>query len=94
MDYFALGTTLANMVNVETLIDSPQVLDGGRIPSLPPVKTRSLDAMPHLDGFINSRWVIDAPTDAQRIVFHTAAFGDQVTAGRAGFISSLDDTGH
>jgi hypothetical protein len=92
--YFAIGTTLANMVNVETLIDPPQVLDGGRIPSLPGVKTRSLDAVPHLDGFINSRWIIDVPTDAQRIAFNTAGFGDQVTAGRRVFISSLGDDGH
>lgn len=92
-EYFAIGTTLAGLVNVETLIDAPQVLDAGRIPSLPPVKTRGLDAVPKLDGWINSRWIVDATLDTQRIAFNTAAYGDQVTAGRRMFISSLDDMG-
>lgn len=92
--YFAIGATLAALQNVESLIDAPQVLDGGRIPSLPLNKTRGLDAVPKLDGWINSRWIIDVATDAARIAFNTAAFGDQITAGRRLFISSLGDDGH
>ena len=48
--FFAAGTTLANLQNLETVIDVFNVLDGGRIPSLPPVKTRALDGFPRRDG--------------------------------------------
>lgn len=92
--YFAIGSTLANMVNVETYLDAPQVLNMGRVPAVGSVKERDLAGILTRTGKINSHWLFDAPTDAGRIAFNAAAFGDQTTASAELYISTLDDTGH
>ena len=93
-DYFAFGTTLANMTNVETVIaEPPNEFIAGRIPLLRPVAQRELDSSVVRNGKINSVLTIEALTHAERVALNTFLFGSQSLAYKRLYMSARDEFG-
>lgn len=93
--YFAIGTTLANMVNLETLITyPPHVLPGARIPLLGPVTRRTLNNAIQRNGSIDVPILIDALIESDLDTLITTEWGGYTVASAALYASWLDETGH
>lgn len=99
-NYFAIGATLATLVNVETLISTPptvlpefggmpMALQGG-------ASRRALSGLLRRDGYAMGAWgfpTFDADFDDLNALI-VALAGDYTTAGRARYVSTLDTTNH
>lgn len=95
--YFAIGTTLANMANLEITLPNeppPTVLDGRRIPLLGPAAQRTLDQSVHRHGAVNVPVRIDVMRQTSLDTFITTYFSNYLTASAALYASWLDETGH
>jgi hypothetical protein len=92
--YFAAGSTLANMVNLETVISPPSVLEGGRVPVLPPIAERALDGILTRSGKIPSRLKFTDATEAERVALNTLLFASQSVASIQLYMSLLAEDGH
>lgn len=94
--YFALGTTLANMANVETWIDvPPNILENGPAPLLGGTLTTLASGATRRDGFASHTWTLDVESRAQYDAFILNATGAHYTAQSRGvYISTIDETGH
>jgi hypothetical protein len=93
--YYAIGTTLANMVNVETYFDTPPYsLNGAVIPLLGGNKTRVGDFSARRDGIIVSDWNFTEVTRDNFNAFIYAIYGGFTTASKPVYISSIDETGY
>ncbi len=93
--YFAIGTTLANMANVETAMEfPPQVRDELRIPLLAPVRRRTLDNAVQRNGSIDVplRW--DILKLSALNTFITSYWANYTTSSAALFASWMDETGN
>lgn len=92
--YYAAGSTLANMANLEVTVSSPFTpLDNGRIPLLGPTSTRLGDSFLRRDGKVNSAIVSDDATDTERKALNVALFTDQVTPCAELYMTLLSDDG-
>lgn len=92
--YYAIGTTLANMVNVETYFETPPYsLEGAVIPLLGNQKTRTGEFSARRDGVIRAQWNFSEATHANFNTFIYAIFGNFTTASKPVYISSIDETG-
>lgn len=96
MTYFALGTTLANMVNVETWVDiPPHILDEGPAPLLGPVLIRLASGATRRDGFISHVWRFDLATrDDFNTLIYNITGAHFTTQSRQVYLSTIDETGH
>jgi hypothetical protein len=93
--FFAAGTTLAGMTNLElTLLEPFQVLEYGRITLLAPTKTRALDSFGRRDGKINARLLCNVATDAGRRDLNTLLFGNQTTVSRELYLSAPSESAY
>lgn len=93
--YFAIGTSLAALANVETIVSyPPHVLPDGAIPLVAPVRRRTLDQAVQRNGAIRAeaRWDLFSQDDLNALILHI--FGDYTTASKAYYASWLDETGH
>lgn len=93
--YFAIGTTLANMVNLETYVAiAPHVLPANLTPLSGPVKTRIMDASARRDGWVNSLWSWDRLSFADwRALVHNVMGGFAV-ASRQLYITTIGEDGY
>lgn len=92
LTFFAFGTSLAGLTNIETIIDEPpNIFGGGGIPLLPPAKSRALDSSAQRNGKINVPLGISALTIDERIALNTFLFAGQSTAGKLLYASALDE---
>lgn len=91
--FYSAGATLAAMLNIENFINEPHVLDGGRIPLLPPIKTRLMDGFSRRDGKINVPLQFDVPPDTGRIALNTFLFGNQTTTSKELYLGAIDEFG-
>lgn len=96
MTYFAIGTTLANMVNLETVVSvPPTILDDGPAPLVGSVVTRLASGATRRDGFVRHVWRLDLAFRAEFNALMTTLTGAHFTAqSRALYISTIDETGH
>lgn len=95
--YFAIGTTLANMVNLETIVgegEAPHVLDDAWIPYMAAEKERALDNATIRDGAITQTWRWNSLLLTALNAFIYDQFGDFTTPSVERYISSIDETGH
>lgn len=94
LTYFAFGTTLAGLTNVETVIDEPpNILANGGIPLNRPTKSRALDSSIVRNGKINTPLSISSLTLSYRIALNVFLFGSQSVAGKQLYASALDEFG-
>lgn len=91
--YYGFGTTLANLTNLETVIDEPQFLETGRIPLASPNKELSLDNQVTRTGKINAPLRIDTPYETNRISLNIYLFGDQTTQSKELYGTAVDEFG-
>lgn len=95
-DYFCLGTTLANMVNLSTILsEAPSVLtanDGLPMPLLGGVE-KIVNGVRYNDGFANGRlaWDYLYPEDLNALTL--ALTGSLTTRSRRMYVVTLDETG-
>lgn len=96
MHYFALGTTLANMVNIETVVSvPPTILDDGAAPLSGAVATRTGSGNTRRDGYIFHNWRLDLAFRAEFNALITSLTGAHFTAqSRNLYISTIDETGY
>jgi hypothetical protein len=94
--YFALGTTLANMVNVETWADIPaHVLEEGVAALAGPVRTELMNAATRRDGFVPHAWRFDFESLAQfRTLVYQITGAFFTTQSRQVYISTIDESGY
>jgi hypothetical protein len=93
--YFAVGATLAGMVNVETLVSAaPTVLDGGSVPFAGATKRRTLSGRTRRDGAAVGVWVFDVLTRVEYRALLLALYGNFTTESRALFVTSVDEMGY
>lgn len=95
--YFALGTTLANMANLETTLSGeppPHVLEGGRIPLLGPVVRRTLGQAVQRNGAIDAPIRFDTMRWSSLNTLITTYFTNYLTAYAALYASWLAEDGY
>lgn len=96
--YFALGTSLATLKNVETYFDGPpHVLAEGsdhRIPLLGPNRTKTMDKALSRSGDITMPLQWDGFLFADFNVFVPAIWGNWTTSFAAAYASWMDESGH
>lgn len=94
--YFAIGTTLANMTNVETwLTVPPHILENGPAPLLGGTLTALASGATRRDGFASHSWTLDLASRSDYDAFILNATGAHYTAQSRGvYISTIDETGH
>lgn len=93
--YFAIGSTLAGMVNFETYFsECPNVHPNHRIAYLPPSKQRLASARARRDGFqtLEARW--ESVTINELVAFIYAVFGNFTTASKSVYVTWIDETNH
>jgi hypothetical protein len=92
--YFAIGTTLANMVNIETVIPhAPHVLPGAYIPFMGPVKRRVASGASQRNGSINVPIQIDIARHADLTTLVNTYWGDWETSSADLYVSWLMEDG-
>lgn len=93
-DYFAIGTTLANMTNVEATATTAQFhcVPDGLIPLLGPIDRRTLDNAVQRNGAIDVELRCDSMLLSDLDTLILAVWGAYTTASYTGFISWLDIT--
>jgi hypothetical protein len=92
--YFAIGTTLAGMVNVGTLLSTEPIYvpPDGRVPLVGSVNKRANGKLLR-DGFKNGRWV--TITEQEELnTFLLSIFGSYTLDYKSLYVSTLDETGH
>lgn len=95
--YFALGTTTANLVNVELtlLSDPPHVpVDGGRVPFVGGVGSRAVDGALVRDGFLNGKWLLDIVSSAELFSFIYGRYSSYTVSSQRFYVSTLDESGN
>lgn len=96
MAYFAIGTSLAALTNVENIISqAPHVLNNQRVKLLGPLRRQTLDWKTHRHGNISGvlQWGEDVLiADIDTLV--TTYWGDYLTANASLYISWLDEENH
>ena len=94
-NYFAIGTTLANLQNIEAVINyPPHVLPGMRIPLLGPIRQRTLDHSVQRNGSIDVPIQFDVLSGSDLNTFILEYWGDYLTASVSLFASWLDETAY
>ena len=94
MHYFALGTTLANLTNLETLTGyAPHVLPAARVPLRGPIARRVLSGTVVRNGAVatSMQWDVMKLSDLRALT--TTYWGDAKDSASL-FASWLDETGH
>lgn len=93
--YFSIGTTLANMVNVETIIRTapPHVLPSNRVPLLGANRRVTLDNRVVRTGAVNVPLQWDIMSLSELDAF-TLAYWGYSSASAALFVTAIDETGH
>lgn len=93
--YFSIGTTLANMVNVQTYTDYPPKSVPDRAVALTgSVKRRTLAGVTRGDGWVNSSLFFDYLPQTNFDAFMWAVFGGYTTEDAAVYITALDESKH
>ncbi len=92
--YFSVGTTLANMVNLETYGLFAHGFEVAPIPLTGGVRRQSLAAVTRHDGNINGGLYIDYATRAHLNAFVYALFGYPASADVALYMTLIDENGH
>jgi hypothetical protein len=97
MAYFAIGTTLAGMVNMETYtgadnefavrLDAPIPLTGG-------VRRRTLAGLGRHDGWINGELLLPVCDSDGFDAFMYGVFGGWTTPSVARYMTLIDESGH
>ena len=98
--YFAVGTTLAGMVNVETLISTPPTVlpdyGGAPMPLLGGAARRTVGGKLRRSGNAVGAWgfptLDDDFTDLNALL--VALYGGYTTASKELYVSTVDTTGH
>lgn len=92
--YYAVGSTLAGLVNVETYTEfPPRAVDGNAIPLLGGVRRRALSGRPRASGWINGVLLFEGMTrDAYR-AFVYAVFGGFDVTGVQRYFTLFDESG-
>ena len=98
--YFAIGATLAAMVNIETLISTPPTVlleyGGAPMPLMGSTGRRALSGRLRRDGYAIGAWgfpVMDDGVD-ELTDLTLALTGALTTASRARYVSTMDTSGH
>lgn len=96
MHYFALGTTLASMSNIETIVTIPaHILEDGAAALSGSVATRVGSGVSRRDGYIFHNWRLDLAYRTEFNALIKALTGAHFTAqSRSLYISTIDETGH
>lgn len=92
--HFSIGSTLANMVNVESTYGLYfHAFDGARVPLTGLVRRRSLAAVTRHDGFVNSSILLDLADQSDLDGFMYALFGGYETAEIERYMMLIDERG-
>lgn len=90
--YFAVGTTLANMVNIETYVAvPPHVFPNYLMPLSGPVKTRLGSGAARRDGWISGVWPWDLLSASDWRSLVNNVMGGFTVASRALYISTISE---
>src|SRR5687768_5460608 len=93
--YFAIGTTLANMVNAETYLETPpHILEDGPAPLIGAVANRVRSGLLNRDGFIFHNWRLDYESRDDFNDYIQSDVGGLSVAGLEVYITTIDETGH
>lgn len=93
--YYSIGTTLANMVNIETVVSHPpNSLDGNRIPLLGPIVREAQDHTIVRTGSINKPLSWDIMTQAGLRSLINDYFGGYSVASKAFYVCAIDESGY
>lgn len=93
--YFAIGTTLAGMVNLSTYVTiPPNILDDGEAPLLGGAATRAQDATLYRDGWIRHNWRLDLESRADYNALIYGVFGGFTTASKTVYITTISEDGY
>lgn len=93
--YFAVGTTLANMVNLETTYGLfAHGFESAPIPLTGSVRRRTFAGVTRHDGYINGGLFIDYAARADLNEFLYARFGYPASADAALYMTLIDEDGH
>lgn len=94
--YYAIGSTLAGMVNMSTYFRYPpkSVRSAQPAPLLGGVRRRSLAGLGRADGHINSNLVLDFASQSEYETFVYAVFGSFTTLSVARYFTLFDTSGH
>ena len=93
---FAIGTTLANMVNVEVNYLTRDLLNvppEGRVPFVGSVGKRPNGILKR-DGFKNGQWVLDVTEQEAFNAFLLSIFGSYTLNSKKMYVSTIDESGH
>lgn len=99
MEYFAIGSSLSAMVNIETIIATPPsvipVAGGAHVPLKGGTFTRLLSGRGRRDGQQNGAWGFSVFDDdmTDLIALDTYLFGNLFTASKQHYIITLDEYG-
>lgn len=95
IDFFSIGTSLATMKNIQTLIEVPPTyIDTGRIPLVGAVERRVGTGRMRADGFIQTPGIqFDKLTRDEYRTLLLYIFGDYYTKSVRRFVSWVDDLG-
>lgn len=92
--YFAIGTTQANLVNVETIVtDPPTVLRAFWVPLLGPVARRPLSGKLNRDGAVKTRWDWPSMSQDDHVTWINNALSGFLVASVPRVIATLDEMG-
>lgn len=93
--YCSIGSTLANMKNVESIVGiPPQYLTEGRVPLMGEVKRRVGSGRIRSDGFIRSSLIFDRLSREQYRALLLHAFGGYTINSAYIYLSWVDDLGY
>lgn len=94
--YYAIGSTLAGMVNMSTYFRYPpkSVRSAQPAPLLGGARRRSLAGLGRADGHINSNLVLDFASQSEYETFVYAVFGSFTTFSVARYFTLFDTSGH
>lgn len=92
--YFAIGSSLATLVNLETLItDPPHIPDGGLVPFVGSVGKRAADGTLTRDGFQNGKWLLDLIASSELFSFIYGRYASYTVSSQRFYVSTLDESG-
>lgn len=93
--YYAVGTTLANMTNIEASIsEAPHSLEGNRIPLLGPIERRSFDNTVTMTGAIDAPLLVDTMTQSAMRSLINDTFGGYSVASKALYVTAIAENGY
>lgn len=92
--YCAIGTTLANLVNIESLLtfDTIYIPEDGRVPLVGGVNKR-VNGVLKRDGFANGKWITTAEQEEFN-AFLLSIFGSYTLSSKKLYVSTVDESNH